>query len=275
MILSNIKLPSKAGLCMEYSGIDSVDQCRDPQWFQQWSWPIQYSYNSRGFRDSEWPSDLSQVIWCVGDSFTVGIGSPRTHTWPWLLQQRTGLRTINISMDGASNNWICRTAQNILQEFPQAQVAVHWSYIHRRELSVDAALEKKFAEFYAAVKDPQWPVCAFAEYDGLPALIRLELEHVYGWQPVVYDDDRSISHVRSSHAEDLENAKFCITQLPPKVIQSSIPRWMPAHLRPSWSNSVIATPQLDWARDWHHYDIKTSSWLVDKIISTVALHATV
>ena len=84
---------------------------------RQYLHPITYNYNSRGFRDQEWPdsmTELREATWCVGDSFTVGLGSPVTHTWPNVLQQTLQKKTINVSMDGASNNLIARKVLKIL-----------------------------------------------------------------------------------------------------------------------------------------------------------------
>jgi hypothetical protein len=100
------------------SGMDSKEGCRNKQHFDSYPYAVEYRYNSRGYRDSEWPptiEELKQCIWCVGDSFTVGLGSPLAHTWVNILQQRTGIRCINVSMDGASNEWMIRKINRILQ----------------------------------------------------------------------------------------------------------------------------------------------------------------
>ena len=136
IILPDLVLPSRVNQCWEYSGLDSIEHCRDKNHFKQYPYPITYDYNSRGFRDQEWPEsveELKNAIWCVGDSFTVGLGSPIEHTWPWLLQKQTGRRVINISMDGASNNWIARRANLIQKEIAPDNIVIMWSYVHRRE----------------------------------------------------------------------------------------------------------------------------------------------
>jgi hypothetical protein len=136
MILPDLQLPSRANQRLEYTGLDSIDKSPDPDYFQNYAWPIAYEFNNRGFRDSEWPDsleDLQQSIWCIGDSFTVGIGVPYQHTWFCRLGQATGRRTINVSMDGASNNWIARRARQILDVVQPAHMVIHWSFLHRRE----------------------------------------------------------------------------------------------------------------------------------------------
>jgi hypothetical protein len=140
MILPDFILPSRVNQTRSYSGIDSIEHCRDRKHFESYPHDITYHYNSRGFRDAEWPSsieELQNVIWCVGDSFTVGIGSPREHTWSYQIEKVTNARTINISVDGASNNWICRRSTKILKEISPALLIIQWSYLHRYELTDD------------------------------------------------------------------------------------------------------------------------------------------
>jgi len=62
-----------------------------------------------------------------------GIGQPIEEIWGNVLQQKTNTRTINISMDGASNTWITRKAKYILKEISPATIVIQWSYVHRRE----------------------------------------------------------------------------------------------------------------------------------------------
>ena len=271
MTLPELFLPSRAGKTLDYSGLDSKEHCLDLAHFNSYAWPVQYAHNSRGFRDAEWPDNLSQVIWCVGDSFTVGLGAPAHHAWPAVLQRRVGRRCINVSMDGASNNWIARTALTILKEFPTADIVVHWSFLHRRELDDQQALQKKFDCFYNSVRDPSWPNCDVAEFDQLPQHIQLELTQVHGWNTDIFSDDRVTQYIYSDHNQDIENTKTCIQKLPSSVIHSHIPNWAPPG---TGINNIISTQQVDLARDGFHYDIKTSRLLVDKIMSVVACRAT-
>ena len=136
-VLSDLVLPQRQNQHWEYSGIDSPDHCYDPVHFQNYPHSISYHYNSRGFRDAEWPQDqrqLQQAIWCVGDSFTVGLGLALPDIWPQLLSKQANQRTINVSMDGASNQWISRRARDICQAVQPQSLVVHWSFLHRREL---------------------------------------------------------------------------------------------------------------------------------------------
>lgn len=272
MILPELFLPSRAKQILDYSGIDSLDCCLDKKHFVSYPQKVQYVYNSRGFRDIEWPEQFDNVLWCLGDSFTVGLGSPAQHIWPAVLQRRTGQRCINISLDGASNNWISQTAQAILQQFSNAQIVIHWSFLHRRELDIDQALQKKFYFFYQSVRDANWPNCGYHEFDQLPVYIQKELVQVHGWNTNIFSDDRLVQYVVSDLQQDIENTKKCIQILPNNVVHSHVPNWAPEGTKID-INNMISIQQVDLARDGFHYDIKTSNLLVDKIMTVLALRA--
>jgi hypothetical protein len=136
MPLLDLVIPTRINARWQYSGIDSIERCADKTHFKNYPYPVEYVYNSRGFRDAEWSEsvdELRNAIWCVGDSFTVGLGSPLEHTWPYLLQQQTGRRCINVSLDGASNDWIARKTQRLIEEINPTDIVIMWSYTNRRE----------------------------------------------------------------------------------------------------------------------------------------------
>jgi hypothetical protein len=131
--LSDLCLASRANQRFQTLGMDSPQYCRDSRHYAACQDKITYEFNSRGFRDQEWPEDLASAIWCVGDSYTVGIGQPLQDIWCQQLSQLLKQRTINISMDGASNAWISRRAAQILREIAPGIMILHWSFLHRRE----------------------------------------------------------------------------------------------------------------------------------------------
>jgi hypothetical protein len=132
-MLDDLRLTFSANQCLTELGIDSYDQCLDKEFYSTYPYSIFYFFNSRGFRDNEWPSQIENQIWCVGDSFTVGLGQPFEHTWHQQLKQISASSTINISLNGASNDWISRKACYILQHANPKAVSIQWSYLHRRE----------------------------------------------------------------------------------------------------------------------------------------------
>lgn len=136
MILPDFRLPEFVNSIYKQQGIDSIEKCIDKKLFQTYPYDIVYTYNSRGFRDSEWPTtaiELQNAIWCFGDSFTAGLGSALPNTWVQQLQKTTGRRCINISMDGASNSWIARHVLEVIDIVKPKDIVIHWSYLWRGE----------------------------------------------------------------------------------------------------------------------------------------------
>lgn len=288
MILPDLILPSRVNQRWQYSGMDSPEQCINKKYFREYPYEIDYQYNSRGFRDAEWPAsseELKDAVWCIGDSFTVGIGQPFDHIWPHVLSRRLQARTINISMDGASNDWIYRRAEQIQTEIAPKYMLVMWSYTHRREhtdiclddesrriLSNHSTaqqdwwhwlhlvtklrryrndiIESTIPEFcnpngldvpkicWESIKDPSWPRYPenLDEFDSLPDFILKELKEVH----------KCYILIRSSFLPS-------DSDMPPTE-----------HI--DTSSIIHVTKRLDWARDYHHFDILTSEWLVDQIL---------
>jgi hypothetical protein len=136
MILPNFVLTTRQNQVWSTSGLDSLEECVSKSFFNHYPYEVSYKFNSRGFRDEEWPEtveELRNCIWCFGDSFTVGMGCPYDSIWTKKLEKITGIRTINISMDGASNEWISRKVISIIKQISPKFVVIHWSYFDRRE----------------------------------------------------------------------------------------------------------------------------------------------
>jgi hypothetical protein len=226
-LLDNLKLLTRTNQCWDYSGLDSPEECIDKKYFSKYQHKIEYVYNSRGFRDYEWPDsiiDLQESVWCVGDSFTVGLGQPFNHIWPQVLQQKLKKRTINISMDGASNDWIFRRSKQIITEINPKILIIMWSYLHRRENINDKLLDEDRRLF--------WEESPY----------QTDIDDYLRWKRQIFE----------------------IREMSCKSIHLAIPNYCP------WLHStdeVIPVTQLDWARDYYHFDIKTSEWVVNKIFT--------
>jgi len=284
MILSDLIIPSRVNQCWEYSGLDSPEHCLDKTHFKQYPWPITYNYNSRGFRDQEWPNSIDQLsnaVWCVGDSFTVGLGSPVEHTWPMLLQKQTGRRVINVSMDGASNNWIARRTALIQKEINPTAVVVMWSYLHRRENDnhnisdeqrrvqaiasndIDDAIN--FAHCVGMIKNSSVTQLAIPEY--APPLS----DYQEIWDTVKGTDWPN--RAPETTDEMLQLPSFIQTEL-----KEYFKVWAELHnsialhtlMFPIKSN-LIEVERLDLARDGLHFDLITSQWIVDQITNNLTL----
>ena len=277
--LCDFYIPELANLICSESGSDSEKRCLNLAHFKQYPWPIEYHYNSRGFRDAEWPespAELQNAIWVVGDSFTVGLGSPAEHTWPQVLAQKTGRRVINVSMDGASNAWISRRARAIIDQVAPDNVIVMWSYLHRTESAdhnlSDLARRQHYstvdpvdhlmnfeqcvaqlqntrihwhfipdhfvqcfgdsARMYQDIGDPSWPPApwTWSEFEQLPDHIQKELKDESAWHMLKLT---------------LEFQTIALRLGPPVIHRLEV---------------------LDLARDGHHFDIQTSTSLVNHII---------
>lgn len=278
VILPSVNLPNTRYEQASTSGIDSPEACLDPQHYQAYPYTVSYQGNSRGFRDTEWPEDLVHAVWCLGDSFTRGVGVPYEHTWPQVLQQQTGCRTINISMDGASNNWIARQAQMIIKDIAPQHMVIHWSYIHRREAPIGNILDRAWQDFYQAIQDPTWPDCPTPDHMiQLPATIQQEIQSNSSYatwsQAVDADHARRLHYTDSTIEQDLTNMQQCIdlvSNTNTTVIHSFIPRWVESGTDTAGLNfyGAAVVPEFeprDRARDGHHYDVLTSRYLVGQI----------
>jgi len=302
MILPSFILRQTVDQQFKNSGIDSLKDCLDKAHFKNYPYEVDYQYNSRGYRDQEWPDDLINAVWCIGDSFTVGLGSARERTWTSLLQNKLNRRTINVSMDGASNNWIARKTKELLTEVTPNLIVLHWSYLHRRESTtysyVEEYVDKEWASFYNCIKDRSWPACdRRQDFKLLSASIQQEIweEHyttdLDRW---LSSDSSKIVNDESLRAfcspdpndgaiEDYKNTINCIESVESvkpantTIIHSFIPYFhgttaddqlmldTMTHLE---LKGFTHTPLLeisDFARDGHHYDYETASNLVGMI----------
>lgn len=242
MILPNTKLTTCCRVYAKHTGMDSLNYCFNKEHFLNYPYNILYRYNSRGFRGPEWPSNIDDLCWCVGDSFTSGVGQPYKHTWPYVFSSKSNIPTINISMDGASNTWILRKTIELLEIQPK-YIIIQWSYVHRRERDI---------------------IIGGSDYDNC-------------------DEQRKLSDLPDNNVtteEDIQHAIDCINLVESKkrnttIIHTFIPNNVPGEhqvlfkdLIEKMNINVVWFEQLDYARDFFHYDIKTSNSLVEKIIES-------
>jgi hypothetical protein len=97
--------------------------------------PIEYQYNSHGFRTAEFDQQFDVV--CFGCSFTMGTGVHSKDTWPVQLAELTGLRVANLGHAGSSNDTAFRFASHYLKYLkPQYAVWIQTDR-HRIELLDD------------------------------------------------------------------------------------------------------------------------------------------
>ena len=286
MILPDVILHYRVNARWDYSGSDSIDRCLDKKHFKNYPHTVKYVYNSRGFRDAEWPEsieELKNAIWCIGDSFTVGVGSPLEHTWPYLLQQETGRRCINVSMDGASNEWIARKTQAIIKEINPTDIVIMWSYASRREnknlLLSDEDRRIKAVRVSDSEDFMNFKLCmdSVAQFNinhtvipnfGIDTVLRLqELVKTYNdvkdvtWDSVVTIND--FSNLPLNIVTELINDfKVYDRMLELSEIIRIIDYCRSVH-------NLLEVEQLDYARDYHHFDLITAQHIVDKLVKQI------
>ena len=282
MILPDFVLHSRANQTWSYSGIDDPDRCMDKKHFESYPHDITYQYNSRGFRDSEWPNNVEELrsaIWCVGDSFTVGLGSPLEHTWPWILQQNTQRRIINVSMDGASNDWIARHVNLIKKQIDPKNIIVMWSYVHRREYK-NQNLTGEQRRIHSAKTDNLEDLLNLKSCQAMintSNTIQLaipeyapHIPHIFNLQSVwknIRGVDWPARHPTTPH-ELLALPEFVQTELKESFqIWTDLQQLLEQQLLLSeLEKNLVRVNRLDLARDGHHFDIITARWVADRIM---------
>jgi hypothetical protein len=224
-------------------GLDTVADCLDKQYFKNYPYAVEYKFNSRGFRDTEWPdSNLSECIWCVGDSHTVGMGIPREHTWSYLLQEKTKTRTINVSMDGASNTWIARKASSIIESIKPKNIIIQWSYLHRRE------------RFSIRLSDEDRRLWHADDFFDLEANIISTFSNIEQVNNIAKTQGVNIIHTFIPHCVSLDDKELFYN----RIKQLGI--------------CIVHYDVLDKGRDGHHYDIKTADLLTNNIVNSGLLN---
>lgn len=261
--------------------MDSLDKCLNKDHFRSYSHPVDYHYNSRGFRDTEWPDsadELQKAIWCVGDSFTVGIGQPIKHTWPQVLAAATGRRCINISLNGASNNWISRRAQQIVKEVAPAHMVIMWSYLHRRE-HPDINLPDEARKLHFEKNN--------SDLDNLKNFINCYTNlkncttNTSIFNGIIPDSGPDLSYMSegwhnikdSLWPEFLPTTQAEFNQLPDHIKKETTDIFSNCELEIWFTqnnfykhNQLMELSNLDYARDYHHFDCITSKFFVDQIL---------
>ena len=233
-ILNEFILTATANLFEVTCGIDTLEGCKDASHYKAYAKSVIYAYNSFGYRDEEWPTELNNGIWCIGDSFTVGLGQPYDETWAKLVEKQVGERIINISMNGASNDWIARRAQAIIDNFNPRIILIQWSYCHRREHK-DATLTDQDRRIHFV--DPIGIREKFADIQQLDKLNCIE-----NILKLKSDVSTQIVHSFIPRFARPDDAEFIYNELTKHNV-----------------NFFPEQPQVDFARDSHHYDILTAS----------------
>lgn len=279
-VLPDFKISNRVNEKFDFSGIDSYAKCRDQKHFKNYPYQVSYSYNSRGFRDAEWPdnsAELKSAIWCLGDSFTVGLGSPIQHTWPYLLGQKLSKRTINVSLDGASNSWIARKALRVLEEIQPEIMVIHWSYLHREEINDESLRDEERQLFTLIDKYMSNPKSKYlnelrARIDNIES-IKNTTKVIYSAVPESGIDFDVGVLWRTLAGKDWESCPRTLDEfytLSQSTKQELLDFGQYTELLAHFQllhgvNFVPEFPVLDLARDGHHYDLHTAEHFVSSV----------
>jgi hypothetical protein len=283
MILPDFVLPSRQNQVWEESGLDSLERCIDKKHFLSYTYPIKYNFNSRGFRDQEWPVNLNDAVWCVGDSFTVGIGSPLEHTWVNLLQQKLNQRCINISMDGASNQWIFNKAKTILTEIEPSTLILHWSYTWRaQDPNKSKTDENRRMPFDKNFDDIGKQILIFNNLLEQLTKFKTKTKIIHSFIPKFSQVSRVDmlglwEQLRGISWPDLPNDQARFDQLDQQWAKELVDFGVYENFKYHYTlyefyNKLCHVPEfdnVDWARDRHHYDINTAKMFVDNICNLI------
>lgn len=284
MILPNVVLNQTVHLECDDFGIDSLSNTQDKFFFENYPHKVSYKFNSRGFRDEEWPTTIEELensIWCFGDSFTVGLGCSYEHTWPMVLQKSTGKRVINVSLNGASNNWIARKVSEIYKEITPRNIVVMWSFFHRRELNDASKADEERRIHQRDTSDEQdldnFKRCV-AEIDQyversnqilftIPdAQLCLDLQ--MSWDNIRGDDwpyrcprtladfDRLSSSIRSEINDKLNLYSDFNTKLKKNEMFAKYKA----------KKNILEVPKMDLSRDAFHFGYTTSCWVANAVV---------
>ena len=240
-----LQVKDRINLKLNYIDMDNITGCLDKTHFNNYKKSVYYQYNSRGFRDSEWPADIENKIWCVGDSFTVGIGQPYEETWPQILERRVGERCIKINEAGCSNDLMSLRIEQIKKFNPKC-IVVMWSYFWRRWI------DNKNVHFDINTRE--------APKDDLKNFLK-----------------------NLQSANNNSPCKILNYVIPDCMIESTIYRWkhnllgiknkknvnkLIAYHYPGSKFPVVSeVEQIDYARDGHHFDVLTCERIVANILT--------
>lgn len=114
-------------------GLDSIEHCLDRDHFKTWPSTVSYKFNEIGFRTKSIARFTGKEILAIGDSFTLGLGCDYSQCWPHRLENLLQYPVLNFSLNGASNDWIARKTQQLLQFFNPRAIVIHHTFSHRRE----------------------------------------------------------------------------------------------------------------------------------------------
>ena len=224
-IQKHIAIPFYADLQTDSLGLDSQAHCFDRILFDRHP-AVHYQFNQVGFRTDSVDKFKHNAILVLGDSFTLGLGNNLTDRYTDILEQQLSHQVLNFSLNGASNDWIARKLQQLLQLFRPRAIVIHYTFSHRRERPQTDWHDDERTEcepFYSSEENYENWFANFQKICSLAGDIKLVHSFINNW-----------------HDQSVDYAKLGQNIIPP-----------------------IA--QLDFARDGFHYGSQTHQVLANKI----------
>jgi hypothetical protein len=188
-------------------------------------------------------------------------------------------------MDCASNTWMSRRAQQIIKEIAPKQMVVLWSYIHRRESpNIDLPDDdrrlhfkksnsdlddlKNFINCYTNLKNCSAGTNIFngiIPHSGFPSMDNFYDRMIQDWHnikdlswPEFPPTTLSEFNQLPAHIKQETTDIFSSNELETWFIQNNFVK----------HNQLIKLSNLDYARDYHHFDRVTSEFFVQEICKT-------
>jgi hypothetical protein len=297
MILPDFILPSRQNQVWAESGLDSYAECLDKKHFKSYPHKVEYRHNSRGFRDTEWPEtleELKECIWCFGDSFTVGLGSPIEHTWVNILESKSNKKCINVSMNGASNNWIARKVVRVLNEIAPKYIVIQWSFITRYE-DKDESLCDELRQRSVSPEPHAGLIDQFNKLIKQVEIVKNKSNLIHSFIPDYSLATENIDSVINTIWQSLRGNNWPLSppldrvqlmNLDPDILseltQFNIIDYLiklynervNTTLLTNTFNKILYIPELtkqDLARDGFHYDIITATNFVEQLVDLISL----
>ena len=107
-----------------------------PRKFQEYGpEDIIYKFNQYGFRSDEFVDDGRDSIMSVGDSFTMCLGVPDDHSWPYILSKKfTDCKNYNLGLAASSSDYVVRAVSKTIDILKPKAVFVFWPGLSSREI---------------------------------------------------------------------------------------------------------------------------------------------
>lgn len=132
-IKTALTIPFYSDMTCDFLGLDSIGHCLNQHHFNNYKDSVTYRFNELGFRDCPVADYQGNEILAIGDSFTLGLGVNVEQTWPKIFEKLLRYPVRNFSLNGASNDWMARKTNQLLEYFTPRAIVVHYSFSHRRE----------------------------------------------------------------------------------------------------------------------------------------------